>query len=264
MDFRTIKGVDYYVFEDHDEFEKFYQDRNQDVPALVLDWREGEKGDWVLADDGGIVQVLASGNLRHKGDRPNYQYSKGWLRTVVGTFVRRRTVYMDTDFNQHPNRYRFGSTDDGPAAERRKRRKNLTNKERKFVALVQTGMHPNTAFMEVYDSKPHYVEKKVNQLLKTDRVMKALSQNIDEICAELGIDYKSIMQRLLELSDQDSSPNVALSALKEIAEITGLKGSGATKVVDNRSVNIMAPVSQQDIEKFEQDRLESLTEAKVG
>ena len=82
MDSRSIKGVKHLVFTDKKEY---YSHFGKSAPAPVEDWREGEEKDWVVGDDGGVVQLLkVSHSIKHPNDRKNYKLSKGWCRTVVG------------------------------------------------------------------------------------------------------------------------------------------------------------------------------------
>ena len=69
------------MFEDKDEFPK---DRD-----YIEDWRDGRIGDWVLADDGCIIQILRAGKMmRKKGHRK-------YLGTCTGTFLALKNTKMD-------------------------------------------------------------------------------------------------------------------------------------------------------------------------
>ena len=57
MDYRKIKGVSHYVFDDRPEFEEWMRLNRGEVPPIAEDWRTAKEGDWVEADDGGIVQI---------------------------------------------------------------------------------------------------------------------------------------------------------------------------------------------------------------
>ena len=83
MKHKSIRGKKHYVF---DNFEEYVEHFEEDA-VEVKDWKTGEEGDWVLADDGGIVQLLKVGGIKHPNDRKNYKYSQGWCRTIVGTFL---------------------------------------------------------------------------------------------------------------------------------------------------------------------------------
>ena len=53
MEYRVIKKVRHYVYDDIEEF-------NQHNPneSVHKDWRTSNEGDWVYSDDGRIVQLL--------------------------------------------------------------------------------------------------------------------------------------------------------------------------------------------------------------
>ena len=64
---KVIKGVRHYIYDTREEFREKYP-----VTPLVKDWRKGREGDWVLSDDGRIVQLLkVSKNLHHPKDSKN-------------------------------------------------------------------------------------------------------------------------------------------------------------------------------------------------
>ena len=67
MDYRKIKGVKHYVFDDIQDFESFFTDKDK-RPNISFDWRTADEGDWVLADDGGVIQLLKKSNIKHPND----------------------------------------------------------------------------------------------------------------------------------------------------------------------------------------------------
>ena len=105
MEYRTIRGKKHYVYENIDEYKL-----NGGDAIYVKYWKDAKEGDWVEADDGGIVQLLKVGGITHPNDRKNYKHSKGWCRTIVGTFLINEKTKMDTDFSSHKNRYTFSKT----------------------------------------------------------------------------------------------------------------------------------------------------------
>ena len=68
MEYRKIKGVKHYVYDDIDEFQKHRPEEN-----VFFDWRSAKEGDWVMADaDNRICQLLkVSEKIKHPNDRPN-------------------------------------------------------------------------------------------------------------------------------------------------------------------------------------------------
>ena len=82
----TIKKVEHKVYEDLSEIPEGIQ--------YLKDWRQGEIGDWVLADDGCIIQVLRKSSMMKKKGKSRVVYTIG---TCTGTFVNRDIVKMDTE-----------------------------------------------------------------------------------------------------------------------------------------------------------------------
>ena len=96
MEKSTIKGKTHYVFKDEEEYREFFNGEHKEVSH----WKDGKEGDWVKADDGGIVELVkVSDNITHPGDSKNYKVASGWCRTVVGTFLKTKNAVMDTDLN---------------------------------------------------------------------------------------------------------------------------------------------------------------------
>ena len=104
MEYQKIKGKRHYIYDDIDEFQEEYPNK---LP--LKNWRTAQEGDWVWSDDDRIVQLLKVSDIKHPQDRKNYTWAKGWVRTIVGTFLNRENTKMDTDFNKHPNRYTFST-----------------------------------------------------------------------------------------------------------------------------------------------------------
>ena len=62
-------------------------DSIDEVPSSLTyknNWKKGSIGDWVLADDGAIIQILREGTmLKSKGSNREQRY----IGTCVGTFL---------------------------------------------------------------------------------------------------------------------------------------------------------------------------------
>ena len=226
MDFRKIKGVKHYVYDDLTEFQKHNPNTN-----VVFDWKKGEEGDWVLADDNGIAQLLkVSSKIAHPNDRPNYTHSKGYVRTIVGTFLRNEKTKMDTNFDEHPNRYTFSKTIKN-TNNRVKERKNPTNKEKVFATTVAVGTDAVQAYMDAFEEKDRdKARKKAVVLLKQRRVMEEIEKNVKDVAKALNIDHDYILRSLKHLADFSDDPNISLQSLKELGKAIGTLGGGVKRV----------------------------------
>lgn len=225
MEHRKIKGVKHYVYDDISEFRK---DHKEIRP--INDWREGVQGDWVYSDDGRIVQLLkVNEELRHPHDRPNYSYSKGYVRTVVGTFIRNDKTQMDTNFEEHPNRYTFSKKIKNTNS-RIRERKNPTNKERLFATTVAVGTDAVRAYMEAFEEDNRdTARKKAVVLLKQRRVMEEIHKGVKDVAKNLGIDHEYVLRSLKRLADFSEDENISLQSLKELGKAVGTLG-GVKKV----------------------------------
>jgi len=218
---RKIKGISHYVYEDIDEFREHH-------PNIVVrpDWRDSDEDDWVYSDDGRIVQLLkVSKKVSHPNDRKNYTFAKGWVRTIVGSFLNRPNIKMDTDFSSHPNRYTFSKTIKD-VSKRVRERKKITKKEREFATNVVVGLGAveayKNAYREVSDQK---ARKKATILLKQERVMKEIEKSVLDVAKEMGVDHEYVLSKLKHLADYSDDDNIILQSTKELGKIVGTSGN---------------------------------------
>jgi hypothetical protein len=254
MESGTIKGFSHHVFSDYDEFSSYFSGA---VPSVVSDWREGGEGDWVYSDDGGIVQLLrVSRELSHPNDRKNYKYAKGWVRTIVGTFILRRDTLMDTDFDKHQNRYTFSGKKKTPR-QRIEERKKATKREKIFATNIVVGMGPVKSYMDAFERETNSqkARQKAVVLLKQERIMKEIERSVLDVAKELGIDHKYVLEKLKCLADNTEDMNIVLQATKELGKAVGTMGN----MVQQREMGIIGMFSgftPQELEGAKRSDLE--------
>ena len=243
MEKRTIKKIDHYVYDTIEEFKEHH-------PNLVVhpDWRIADQGDWVYSDDDRIIQLIkVSKSVQHHSDRKNYKFAKGWVRTVVGSFINRPNVIMDTDFDKHPNRYTF-STKIKNTSDLVKKRKKITNKEKEFATNIVVGMGAvkayKNAYKEISDQK---ARKKATVLLKQERVMSEIEKSVLDVAKGLGIDHEYILNKLKHLADYSEDDNIVLQSAKELGKIVGTSGN----LVKQKETGLLGV-----FQGFSQDQLE--------
>jgi len=256
MKSQSIKGIEYFVYENEDEFFGDYPDGNKEI---LVNWRHGEEGDWVRADDGGIVQLLkVVHKMPHKKDTPNYRFANGYVRTVVGTFANREQTLMDTDFDKHENRYTFG----GKNPTRLQDRETNTARDHMFITKVIQGKDPEDAVKEVYrTNNPKRASNTAEILLKQERIMKEIRKGVLDLADEKGMTDEYIIDRLMALerraSTSDETLNVALGSLKEMIKIKQM----ATTVKETKQIGLIAHIDQTLLDNLERPKLK---EASVG
>jgi len=223
---KKIRNKRHYVYDTKEEFMK-------DHPKGILhsEWRDAKEGDWVLSDDKRIVQLLkVSDKLSHPKDSKNYKQSKGYVRTIVGTFINSKKTNMDTDFEKHPNRYTF-STKIKNTSSRVKERSNCTNREKIFATSVAVGKDAVSAYMKAFsEANQGKARKKAVVLLKQERVMSEIEKTSKEIAKQLGIDHAYILGSLKQLADTSEDQNIALQSLKELGKAIGTLGNQVKKI----------------------------------
>jgi len=244
MKHRKIKGIKYLVFDDIDDY---YNHFGKQAKPPIDDWRLGKEKDWVIADDGGIIQLLkVSHNISHPNDRPNYKLSKGWLRTVVGTFLINDKSYMDTDFDKHPNRYTFSKKIKNTNSRVYKREK-ATRKEKEFATHVVVGETAVGAYMKSFnEDDENKAQKKAAILLKQRRIMSEIEASALEVAKELGVDHRYILRSLKCLAENSGDDNIQLQAVKELGKAIGTLGM--TKKIETGVVGLFQGFSQQQLE----------------
>ena len=247
---RVIKGVAHYVYEDLDEFKKTH-------PNTVVhpDWRKANEGDWVYSDDDRIVQLLkVSNEVKHHSDRKNYKFAKGWVRTVVGSFLNRKNVKMDTDFDNHPNRYTFSTNIKNPS-NRVYKRKETTNKEKEFATNVVVGMGAVDAYKKAYSEMDNQkARKKATILLKQERVMKEIEKGVLDVAKGLGIDHEYILSKLKNLADYSEDDNIILQSTKELGKIVGTSGN-TVKQKEMGLLGVFQGFSSEQLESAERKEI---------
>ena len=260
MKFQKIRGKTHYVFEEKYEFENYFMGKIGTVPKLIENWREAGEGDWVIADDGGIVQVLKKFKARHPHDRPNYSAHNGMVRTVVGTFIQADKYEMDTDFTLHESRYRISGAGEARINYRWNTREDLTKKELIFVAELCSGKTLQKAYESAFGPKYNWIEK-ATALLKRDRVMNKINETLRDTMESKGLGIDFILDRLKDLAIGAQSDAVKLSALKEIGEYYGAKEK--VKEITTGRMMIQSPFSEHDIAMIEAEEVKVLSEGET-
>ena len=250
MEYQKIKGKRHYVY---DHISEFYNDHPNETPNE--DWRNANEGDGVWSDDKRIVQLLKVSGIKHPNDRKNYKLAKGYVRTIVGTFLNNKKTKMDTDFSNHPNRYTF-STKIKNTSVRVKERKNLTKNERIFSVNVAGGMGAGKSYMDAYEEiNPEKARKKAVVLLKQERIMQEVERSVLEVSKTLGLDHEFVLRKLKLLADHSEDDNIILQSTKEIGKIIGTTGV----TVKSKEVGVFGV-----FEGFSPEQLESIERQKIG
>ena len=205
----TIKKVEHKVYEDLSEIPVGIQ--------YLKDWRQAEIGDWVLADDGCILQVLRNNNLAKRTNKVQYEHTIG---TCTGTFVNNNNVKMDTE--KRDNIYNLSGKRSEDSLNNKAK---ITSNESLFAHHLTKGLSPEDAYIKSFRTKSRkYAKIQAGILVKTDRIRKAMKEELKPVLQSLGISPELVLQGIRDIAtDEDAKHSDKLKALFELGEILELK-----------------------------------------
>ena len=211
-----VNRIEHTVFESENE-----------VPTTIEyleDWRDGHQSDWVLSDDGCIIQILRAGTmLKSKGKNRSVRY----LGTCTGTFLVSDKVKMDT--SRRINIYSLGGNIDSD--QRILDRQTLSSREEIFVQYIASGMDARMAYLKAFPTNdPHYAGLRAGQLVKTTRIKTAMKEELKPIMEELDIDEKFILEGIKHEAQTADRPDTRLKALFKLSDIMDMEDKNRTQV----------------------------------
>ena len=188
------------------------------------DWRNGQLSDWVLADDGCIIQILRFGlMMKSKGKDRKVKY----IGTCTGTFVVSSKNKMDT--SRRINIYSFGGNIDRD--QRIEERDDLSSREEVFVQYLASGIDARKAYLKAFPTNdPHYAGLRAGQLLKTTRIRTAMKEELKPVLENLGIDESSIIGAINTIAHSSEKDETKLKALFKLADIMDLEDKNKTSI----------------------------------
>jgi|TARA_B100001964_G_scaffold50319_1_gene56681 phosphopantetheinyl transferase (holo-ACP synthase) len=196
------------VFEDEEEIPENIR--------IIENWREGELGDWIKADDGNVIQALRVNKVMNQG-----KYPIKYIGTCTGTYLCRDSDKMDTE--KRENIYTFSARASNNTAKRIKTRNYLTANEAAFSKFIANGFSPQEAYKKAFGTENNqYAKMKSAVLVKQERVVSAVKEEVDEVLKGLGVDLNYLIKGVkLEAENADRSNDrlKAFSMLWDAAEV---------------------------------------------
>ena len=202
-------------------------DSEDEVPSdihYLKDWREASLSDWILADDGCIIQVLRMGKMiKPKGKVREVTY----IGTCTGTFVNSPSVKMDT--SRRINIYSLGGNID--RNQRLEDRENLSTREELFVNYLSGGMDPRKAYLKAFPTNnPGYAGMRAGQLVKTKRIRSRMKEELKPFLEKLDLDEFYVLSNIKEVIDSTGKDDTKLKALFKLADIMDMEDKNRTQV----------------------------------
>jgi len=187
----------------------------------LKNWKNADVGEWVIADDDCIIQILRKGKMLRKNKTIFY------LGTCTGTFTNAEKTKMDTD--KRPNIYSFGgySSPQEVVANRR----SMTANEELFVQYVSAGLNPEEAYVKAFPTNNKaYARMKAVSLIKTERIKTAMKEELKPVLEELGINENTIISNINNIALSSEKDETRLKALFKLSDIMDLEDKNTAKV----------------------------------
>ena len=210
-----VNKVSHTVFDDIEE-----------VPSSIsyVDWRDGRLSDWVIADDGCVLQILREGTMMKSFGKVREQR---YIGTCTGTFLVLDKTKFDT--SKRENIYSIGGN-----IERNQRiedRQNLSSREQIFVQYMVSGMDPRKAYLKAFPTNdPHYAGLRAGQLIKTTRIKTAMKEELKPVLEALGINETSILKNINTIAMSSEKDETKLKALFKLSDIMDLEDKNKTQI----------------------------------
>lgn len=214
----SIKGRKYIVFKSRSDFEKHFMAKDGIIPPLVENWRLSKDGDWTIADDGGVCEIITRKPIRHPNDTKNYSWAKGYVRTVVGSFIIRKERKMDTDFHSHKSRYSLAKK---PDTEKKNKRTYLTRQELFFAICMVAGLRPKAAYVRAFKYYGSKAEDKAYKLMRSPMVMDVIKNKLKGVAKDKGLNYEWLLENLKGLAESSRRDDVRFNAICKIGTYIG-------------------------------------------
>ena len=237
---RKIKGVTHYAYESELEFRTAHPKEK-----LIKNWREAKQGEWCLADDGKIVQVLLKDTM--KGDKKKEKY----IRTVIGMITVRKSTSLVGDITdciyRFVKRHSYDSRLHGK----------MTKQKKIFSKYIAMGLDPESAYIKAYPKTTNSEDarRKSKLLLKSKTVREQVDKEIEELMSEVGITKRYLLESTKDVVDKvDAKDNDKLRALETLMKISGMLNT-EKKSESIALIQEFTGFSKEKLKAFEQGML---------
>ena len=237
---RKIKGVTHYAYESELEFRTAHPKEK-----LIKDWREAKQGEWCLADDGKIVQILLKNTM--KGNKIKEKY----IRTVIGMITVRKSTTLAGDITD--SLYRFVKRHSYDS----RLHGGMTKQKKIFSKYIAMGLDPESAYIKAYPktTNTNDARRKSKLLLKSKSVRNQVDKEIEELMADVGITKRYLLESTKDVVDKtDVKDNDKLRALETLMKISGMLNT-EKKSESIALIQEFTGFSKEKLKAFEQGML---------
>jgi len=236
-----IKGIEHPVYESLEEVPKGLK--------YTKDWRNADVGDWVLAEDGCVIQILRKGYMwKNKG----HTVRRTYVGTCTGSFV--CTKGMEMNAKKHRNIYNFSSCLEGEEESIHPLRianDTVTKSEAAFAAFVSSGMDLTEAYLKAFNAKSRgYADIRSAMLIRKERIRKIMKEELKPVMKSLGIDPELVLAGIRDIAlNPETKDSDKLKALFELGDILDLKETQRTTEVSGALFQGFQPQQLENVDR---------------
>ena len=237
MDYKEIKGVCHYIFENISEFKALGPARMLRNLKVIDDWRKANENDWVYTDDKHVVQIIKKFSMKNNVGNKDY-----YVRTLCGTYKIAKNSKILGENGVADSIYTIG----GKAPEYR----DDTGKAFLFARYVAEGFDKAEAYKKAYPkaNDKYYINKRSTQLLKSEKVQKMIKEEIQQVLSEVGVTPNWIVERYKTIADLADKDSDKLRALESLSKISGLYEQNEKK---SEQLTVWAGFSPEQMEAIQ-------------
>ena len=220
-----------------------YDELDEVPPQITInkDWRNSNIHDWVLADDGGVLQVLRKGLMQKaRGKKREISY----IGTCTGTYPCTKSAVLDT--SRRKNIYSFSGEYSQTLIEQRRK---LTSNEEIFVQYLACGIPMREAYLKAFPTNDErYALSQAKTITKTDRIKTAMKKELEPIVNELGITPEYVLGVIKDIAEVSERDETRLKAVTKLSDILDLEDKNTTRVTQLTGA-VFQGFSEEQIDK---------------
>jgi len=243
MHSRVVKGIEYNLYSDEEEFRKHHPKER-----IIEDWRSAQVGEWVRSDDGKVMNIIHRWNMTDTSVGMNRK--NDFIRTLLGTASTGKYTKLAGD--PAKSIYRFINYKKG---------KINTVRERNFAKMVAMGAKPVNAYLNCYSTNDYgYARQRSLALLREKRIRTMVDKEIELLLDDLGISKTYLLEEMKRVIDNKKARDGdKLRALETLMKISGLLNT-EKKSESVALIQEFTGFSKDKLKAFEQGLLPETTE----
>jgi len=204
------------IFQSAIRFGRYFEEQSLPIPPIISDWRKASKGDWVYADDEGVLKVLNIG----------FSNAGKFYYTAFGKYHARKKNFMDTDIALHPRPWLMNFVD--PRKVVFTQRRSLPTWVIPLAKEIAKGNNPSVVVSK-FAQKHGYNKNTFNwyEIKKQHGFREAYMTIVSSKAKKLGITMEYVFGGMKEIADKTKDEEMKFKVFKELGNMLEMYPSKA-------------------------------------